>query len=198
MSSYELILFDIGGLFMKLGGMPIFMEWTGMEPEAIMHGWLSDENVIAYETGKVDTPAFAEQLVSDWQLPVDRDTLVAEMRSWPGLYPGSIEFLNKVREKIPIACLTNMNPLQWPTFSQKTGLGDCFNHQFVSYEIGFVKPFREAYDYVLTSLDLAPESILFFDDCLPNVEAGQTIGMECYHVKDIASMQVILQEKGMF
>ena len=67
--------------------------------------------------------------------------------------------------------LTLINELQWSKINE-TGLLDHMSHNFASYKIGFVKPEKEAFAYVLDQLKCEPSEILFFDDHRVNVEAA--------------------------
>lgn len=182
---------------MKLGGMPKFIEWTGLTAQQIKQRWLEEDCVVKYETGRMTNGEFANRIVSTWGLPIEPEEFLSELRSWASeLYPGSIELLQQVRERRSIACLTNTNPIQWPRVRDELGLGIMFHHHFVSYEMGQVKPFREAYEYVVNDTRVPPSRILFFDDSEANVVAGREVGIHSYLVDDLSQIRDTLAAKG--
>jgi len=192
-NNYDLVLFDIGGLFMNLGGMPKFVRWTGLDPREIRQRWLDDECVAKYETGRMTDIEFAGHIVSSWDLPFGAEGFLDEMRSWPAeLCPGGIELLVQVKRRLPTACLTNTNAIQWPKTRDGLGLGVMFDHHFVSYEIGYVKPSPEAYEYVVRKTGLQPGRILFFDDNEANVVGGRNAGFDGYQVDNVTQIRDVL------
>jgi putative hydrolase of the HAD superfamily len=60
-------------------------------------------------------------------------------------------------------------------------LADLFDHTFYSHEIGYRKPNREAFEYVLKAEGLKPAETLFIDDLENNVIGARQTGMQAYH-----------------
>jgi putative hydrolase of the HAD superfamily len=60
-------------------------------------------------------------------------------------------------------------------------LSELFDRTFFSHEIGYRKPNREAFDYVLKSEGLKPAETLFIDDLEHNVIGARQTGMQAYH-----------------
>ena len=88
MNDYDLVLFDLGGLFIDPGGMSQFTKLTGLGPEEIKRRWFYDDCLMKYETGRMTDLEFAEHLVSTWRLPFKAPAFLDEMRSWPiEVYP---------------------------------------------------------------------------------------------------------------
>ncbi len=197
MKDYDLVLFDLGGLLVNPGGMRQFMELTGLDPEEIRRRWLDDESLISYETGQMTDLEFAEHLVSAWRLPFKAEAFLEEMRSWPSeLYPGARELLEQAKQRLPTGCLTNTNPILWPKIRDDLGLGLLLDHHFVSFEMGYVKPAGEVYDYVVNRTGLQPGRILFFDDLEANVKGGRQAGFDSYRVDNVTQIREIMVMKG--
>ena len=60
-------------------------------------------------------------------------------------------------------------------------LSELFDRTFYSHEIGYRKPNREAYEYVLKTENLKPAETLFIDDLEHNVIGARQTGMQAYH-----------------
>jgi hypothetical protein len=70
----EVALFDLGGVLVELTGVSTLLSWTGgqMEPEEIWRHWLTSPSVRAFETGAMEPEDFADLLVAELDLPVQR------------------------------------------------------------------------------------------------------------------------------
>ena len=192
------VVFDIGGVLVKLGGMSKFVRWTGQDPETVKSKWLSSEAVRSFETGNVTFEPFASAVIEEFGLPLSTDQLRVEMASWMGeLFDDAHEILENTSAKHQIACLCNLNEIQWPRVRDELGLGKRFPIQFISYEIGLAKPDPNIYEYVKSQLNVDPEQIWFFDDSLPNVEGAQDAGWNAYYVRGTIELREHLSTLGL-
>lgn len=58
----------------------------------------------------------------------------------------------------------------------------CFNHFYLSYEMGLRKPEPEIFQKVLTDNHLKPEETLFIDDTLEHIESARNLGIQTWHL----------------
>lgn len=91
--------------------------------------------------------------------------------------PGSVEALKDLAGHIPIGVFTNSNR----SFTHRTisylGLDEVFERIVTVEDHGFIrKPEREAYERMFTSLGLAPEQVLMFDDIASSLEVMNSMG----------------------
>ena len=61
--------------------------------------------------------------------------------------------------------------------------------------MGHVKPDREAFEYTVERLGVAPGEVYFFDDLLPNVAVAREVGMNAFQVEDFAGIEPILRRE---
>ena len=73
------------------------------------------------------------------------------------------------------------------TFAQKyreipwmNSLLSRFDGLVFSAEVQMAKPDREIYEYLLTKYSLNAEECIFVDDCMPNIEAANALGIHGY------------------
>jgi len=68
------VLFDLGGVLVEFGGPATLLRWLGdrLTPEQIWPMWLGSSVVRDFETGRVGPDVFADRLIADLGLPVDR------------------------------------------------------------------------------------------------------------------------------
>ena len=193
------LVFDIGGIFVKLGGMTKLINWTGLDAEQLKSSWLASDAVKAFESGRLSFDRFASSVISEFALPINESELRNEMDSWLSeLDEGADSILARVNERHRTVCLSNINGIQWPRIRDDLGLGKWFSEQFLSYEIGLVKPDPEIYSHVAKSLNASPETILFFDDSVPNVEGARAAGWKAHHVRGTAELHRRLSELKLF
>ena len=67
-----------------------------------------------------------------------------------------------------------------------------FDATFASHEIGFVKPERAAFEYVVEHLGVRPEEIVFLDDAEPNTVAARDIGIQGHRVLGVEEARAVL------
>ena len=186
MSDFKLILFDVGNVLVKLTGADIIIHNSRkkLTKEFVMDTWTSIDGVIGFETGVVDDRAFSSHVIEYYDLAVGEYEFVDMFRSAAERkYDGVDEFLSHLGKHYELCCLTNTNPIQWPKIKTVFGLDKYFAKQYVSYEIGFIKPDQGIYKYVLDDTGHDPASILFVDDNIDNCSAGERQGFQCRHVE---------------
>ncbi len=49
----NVLVLDVGGVLVKLGGMNQFVDWTGQSPEEIKSRWLASPTVRDFESGRL-------------------------------------------------------------------------------------------------------------------------------------------------
>ena len=65
----DVIVFDFGGVLVKLGGMSKFVSWTGHAPDQVKERWLKSEVVRGFETGRLSYESFAQPILAEFSIP---------------------------------------------------------------------------------------------------------------------------------
>ena len=192
---YALAVFDIGGVLADLTGFPEIAQWTGLTTEAAKSHWTKIEVVREFELGQISYEAFAENLLRELKLSYSIEELRNHMEAWmTGLFPNAESIIEQVKQRIDVACLSNMNAVQWPILRDNFGIGAWFSNQFVSHEIGKLKPEQAAYEAVSEKLGIAPEKILFFDDNQDNIAGAKKAGWTSYLVQSTTELSIELRK----
>lgn len=76
--------------------------------------------------------------------------------------------------------------------SAKQGWFDRFDHVFLSYEIGVLKPSREIFKIMLGKLSLQPNNVLFVDDSPENTRAASNFGIASITYTNCESLEARL------
>ena len=200
MSEIRVLLFDVGGVLVELGGVEIILGWLGnrLTAEQLWQRWLQSEPVRQFETGQISAPEFAAGVIAEFGLTVDPRTFLDSFVDWPtGLYPGTLELLARIPRRFQRALLSNSNALHWPRVLDEMGLRGAVDTHFVSHLTGRIKPDRGAFEHVLQSLECSPWEVVFFDDNALNIEAARTLGMHARQVRGLGETERALIELGL-
>ena len=111
------------------------------------------------------------------------------------VYDGIDELLDDLRERYPVVALSNTNELHVSKWTAAFGgTINKFDKIFASNEIGARKPEKRAYDIVLEHLQLAPDSVVFFDDLPENIAAARELGIKGYQVEGAEQIKSVLKD----
>jgi len=192
----EVVLFDLGGVLVELAPLDELLG-REMTPEDFWSRWLASASVRAFEKGETEVQDFAAALVDDLVLDISRDQVVERFAAFPrGLMPGAAALVEAVSGQATTGVLSNTNQLHWSQQPDSEIIQEMFDHQFLSFELGMVKPDRELFDHVVGVLDMAPSKVIFVDDNEPNVQAARSAGIDAYLAKGPVAASKVLQNNG--
>lgn len=197
--SFDIILFDLGGVLIELGGVERMLELCNhaFSADELWARWLASEGVRRFETGRASADEFGATILAEFGLSIEAAQFLQEFAVWPkGVFPGSYELLDQLSTSYRLACLSNTNELHWPRVCDEMGLARYFETSFASHLVGMIKPDVEIFQYVLDHLGIPPDRILFLDDNRRNVEAAQSVGMVARRVAGLAEVRAALTELG--
>jgi putative hydrolase of the HAD superfamily len=180
-SRFEYLLFDLGGVLIELTGVSKMLQWMNHQVDRakLDEMWLFSPAVRSFETGKMTSVQFAQAMVREFDLAITPSEFLAEfLYFFKGFFPGAKELIQKLAVNYRIAILSNTNDLHWNRLTAEESIGEFFPLNFPSHKTGFMKPDREAYEYVIHELNCSPDRILFLDDNPLNVEAALKTGMK--------------------
>lgn len=188
------ILFDLGGVildinvkatqqkFYELGLPSMFMQY----PENML-----TDLFFRYETGKISTVDFRDEARRISGLEMSDKTFD---EAWNAMLVGipvqRTKLLSKLRERYRLFMLSNTSQLHVNVFEKMyldaagVNMHQIFDRIYYSYEIGFHKPDRAAWEYVIRDADILPEETLFLDDNIHNIKASQELGFQAIHIHE--------------
>jgi glucose-1-phosphatase len=195
----RVVLFDLGGVLVDVIGPGSLLRWLGdrVTPEQLWPMWLGSSVVREFEAGRVAPDVFADRLIADLGLPVDRRQFLDDFAQWPrSLYAGAAELLGRIRAPYLRASLSNTNVVHWPRMTDALKLGALFDHHFPSHLTGKLKPDAEVFAHVAGALACEPSAILFLDDQPLNVEGARAAGLRAARVTGVAEAESALVAAG--
>ncbi len=129
--------------------------------------------------------------------PAAPDEFLELFGNWiAGFYDGTKAMLSRIPSMYKKACLSNTNEILWPPVRDEYGLGGLLDAYYLSHEMGMLKPDKEAFEYVISDLDIAPERIAFFDDLELNVNSAKQSGLHAFVTRGIAELESELGRLG--
>ena len=94
-----------------------------------------------------------------------------------GPFDGAEQMVRDASARVGVGCLCNTNALQWDGMISHWPLSALFEHRFLSFDLGAVKPDPEIYALVVERLPVPPGRVLFLDDNPLNVEGAHAAGL---------------------
>jgi glucose-1-phosphatase len=195
----DFVLFDLGGVLIELGGMAEFQALTGLSSEeAMWDRWLTCPWVRRFEAGRCTSAEFSEGVVDTWGLPMSPEQFMQIFEAWPiGPFAGSERLLADVRAVVPIGCCSNTNVVHWTYQEREWPLLQMFDHTFLSFELGLVKPDRELFEAVAGRVSADRDRVLFLDDVARNVDAARSFGFRAEQAYGPAECRSIFADIGL-
>ncbi len=179
MSKIMAVVFDMGGVVVKLGSLPDILAGAGLSNDEIWERWILSDAVRRFESGLCDVDAFADDLIAEFGVTLEPAELIARFTRFPqGLYPGAAELVAAVNKQATTGVLSNTNELHWTAQQDHKQISAMFERTYLSYDLGLVKPDAAIYEYVADDLAVARDRILFIDDNQVNVAGAVEIGMQ--------------------
>lgn len=196
----EVVLFDLGGVLIELGGLPELDEFSGggASEEALWKRWLTCPWVRRFERGLCGAEEFSRGMVETWSMSVGPEAFLEAFTAWPrGLLPGARELVHATRDRARVGCLSNTNALHAERQGREFGIDDLFHERFLSHEMGLVKPDREAFDHVVARLGCPADRVLFLDDNAPNVDGARAAGLRSELARGVPEARSVLADLGL-
>ena len=194
------VLFDLGGVIFELGGASTVCEWSqdNLTPELLLEKWLISPAVRSFESGHTRYPEFRKGIKKELGLLVSDEDYDQVFKGWiKGLYPEAKQLLAELSQKYEVACFSNTNEVHWEILTGQYNLFSLFKKRFASFEMGLIKPDREAFEYVIEQLPAPAKSIVFLDDSPVNVAAALDCGLQAVCVKGISEARQELEKLGL-
>lgn len=183
--SDAVILCDLGGVLIDLNWYSRAQALFGedLDPEFLKGRWLALQSAREFEAGKTDFVTFYREFINETGSSIDIEDFKSEFTGILGpVKPGCIDILTEIRQHARLAMLSNTNLLHVEVLRKSSEIFAPFEHLFLSYEMGLVKPDAQIFISVCERLDCLPERVFFFDDSEANVAAAGACGLNSWRV----------------
>lgn len=194
MTPIKHLVFDMGGVLVRIHWHQEVSRILQKDvPFEQIHAlWGNAYSTHAFETGQLDFESFTDAFIEEFKLTLDRDTFQATFRNiLDDDFPDITDLLHSLRERYTLSLLSNTNPCHWQMLVDRNTFLPLIEHHFTSMTLGVMKPDPAIYEAVQTALEAEPDTILFFDDGLKNVEAARALG---WHAEQVFGPEDIRQQ----
>jgi len=190
------VLFDLGGVLIEVPGVRVMLDLTGMaSEEELWRRWLTCPWVRRFESGGCSETEFAAGLVADWRLELSAAAFLEAFQNWPaGPLPGAAELVAQTRASVATGCFSNTNALHWHGHIATWPLAGLFDHRFLSFELGALKPDTAAFAQVAALLEVPAGRVLFLDDNAVNVAGAAAAGFQAARAAGVEGARQRLAE----
>jgi len=138
----------------------------------------AEKPVLLFDAGKLTRSEFYLTMKQLMQFDAEQEAFEFAWKNVFSPMNDMIDLAKEIAENHSVFILSNTDeihfPFIWEKFPQIHYFG---NNLMLSYELNAVKPDIEIYEQALAKFNLKPESCIFIDDKLINVEAARTYGM---------------------
>lgn len=192
----DVLLFDFGGVLIRLNDPAETFGLTYGRDE-FSRKWLLSPAVRAHEQGQINAQEFAERIITEADLPYGADEFLDRFAAWPDrLFDGIPALLDELPARYRRALLSNTNAVHWEAGGVAAELEPRFEHVFLSYRTGLIKPDAEAFLEVARHMNCAPERIWFFDDNPLNVDGARAVGMQASVANGPDDVRRVIEQIG--
>lgn len=185
MHTISAIIFDLGDVLLDLDQDRTLRQFNrlGLSLDEVN---LQSTLFTEFECGKINAADFRQTLKSAAKGTIDDEQIdEAWNRMLLSVNHQRLPMLQALQQRVPLYLLSNTNSIHIDWFKQylhdTIGLNQwnsLFTHQFLSYEIGMRKPNLDIYEYVTSTIGLAPEACLFIDDNKSNITGAKQAGLQ--------------------
>lgn len=188
----DTIIFDFGGVlinidyhltiaaFKELG----ILDFEERYSQANQSSLFSD-----LEVGKISTQRFINDLLSFLPSGISPNKVV---HAWNAMIldvpKPAVDLLTSLKGKYRLFVLSNTNEIHIPKAlkewnkTSNVDFYDCFEHVYLSHEMGLRKPNEEIFKRVCAEQNIQPENALFIDDSSQHLIGAGKIGLNTFHL----------------
>jgi FMN phosphatase YigB (HAD superfamily) len=182
----ELILFDIGSVIIDVDHLEIATRlakssedprYTDQAEVLSALKSVSAPLINDYDTGKISSESFYQQMVSTYQLTMDFD---AFREAWNSCFRENVQvsaLVNRLGQDYRLFLLSNTNAMHFECLQATFPVIRNVKTAILSYEVRSRKPERAIYEHALKLGDVPAESVWYVDDRIEFVNAATQLGI---------------------
>ncbi len=203
----EAIIFDLGGVLLNLDvqrSLDAFIDlgFEDIKEKMVRIMSKSSKSVSPgffqlYETGRISSNQFRKEIRQYMGKNISATDID---RAWTAMLldipEANISLMEKLGKSFRLFLLSNTNALHIETLLGNDGRQEKFTRLikpfekiYYSHEIKMRKPDTEIFHYVIKDACLDPDTTIFIDDSLHNIEGASEAGLRVYHHKANESLE---------
>jgi len=188
----DTIIFDFGGVLINIDYHRTIQAFRQLGIEDFEERYSQADQTSLFndlEIGKISAQRFVNELLHFLPKGTSPNQVVHAWNAMLLDVPQSrIELLQKLKRKYRLFLLSNTNEIHIPKAliewkkSSDIDFYDCFEHVYLSHEIGMRKPNEEIFEYVCQQQNIRPENAVFIDDSIQHIDGAKKMGLNTIHL----------------
>lgn len=184
------IIFDLGGVILNIDYNKTSQAFKdhGLSNFDQLYSQFQQNNLFdELETGKISEVTFTQALQREIPTTSIKNITDAWNAMLLDLPERRVNLLNMVKDNYNIFLLSNTNMIHYKAYmeyiksSYDLNFNSIFKKAYYSHEIGYRKPTKDCFEYVLHQNDLIPQETLFIDDSIQHIEGALSVGIHTVH-----------------
>jgi 2-haloacid dehalogenase len=199
----ETVIFDLGGVLVDWNPEYLYSKIFKNDPDK-MNWFLTTVCTPSWNMEQDAGRTFeegSEILIQEY--PEYKKEILVFYERWEEMLKSEIGdtvlILNLLKElnKVKLYALTNWSSETFPIAQQRFGFLKQFEGIVVSGEENTRKPYSKIYKITLERYRLAPETCLFIDDSIDNVNAAKSLNINALHYTSAMQLRTDLHQLGL-
>ncbi len=191
MKNCKAIIFDLGGVILNIDyrlTIAAFNELGVKNADFFYSKKIQNPIFDKIEIGEITANSFLEHL----QKQTNNASIYEVENAWNtmllDLPQRRLDCIKKLEKNYKIFLLSNTNEIHIKAFRKKIGekqweaFSSLFDKMYLSHQIGFRKPGKEAFQIILEENKLKPNEVFFIDDSPQHIEAAKKLGIHCHYL----------------
>jgi 2-haloacid dehalogenase len=197
----EAVVFDVGKVLVQ---WERDLPFRDLIPDSAQRDWFMETVIpLSWHAQHDAGRAAAEMIAERSALYPDHAHLI---RAWltrfndtvPGPVPGAVDLVEQLHTRgVPLYAITNFGDDTWAGFAPTFPLFERFRDIVVSGVEKLAKPGEAIYQLAQRRFGHDPQTMLFIDDSLPNVETARRLGWQAHHFVDTPTLRTELNRRGL-
>ena len=189
MSEIKNIIFDLGGVFIKVDYQKTENAFDDLGISITNYNL--SKLIEDFETGKINTIGFCNGLrqITQRTSLTNKQIETAWNSMLGGFWKERLIWLESIRKQYNIYSFSNTNEFHYNAFIEiynqeqiNHSFSDYFIKDYYSHIFGMRKPSKESYFKILEEQKLIAEETLFIDDTIKNIDGANQSGLKTLHL----------------
>jgi len=194
MNRFHLVLFDIGGVIIKWQDSWLYhkvAQGYGLNEKKLSKE--CENEIPRLHSGEIQEPEFwktiGKRIDSEELKSTNRSFFYEIFKKEIKLNNEVLSLVKKIKKKgLKVGVLSNLEKSTNLVLNE-LGIMEDFEFQFLSHKIGFAKPNKRIFEYVIRKIPFKKNEIIFIDDKSSNVEAAKTLGINAIQFTNVKKLQ---------
>ena len=205
MAPFKNLIFDLGNVIIDIDSPTTVAEFQKLAIVQISEliSYSTQHRIFdLFETGQISVPQFRLELKKFLKPGVTNQEID---KAWNAIlidFPqNKTDLLKELKTRYKTFALSNINEIHVEAINRvaktkfgQPDFGSFFHAAYYSNEIGFRKPGKEIYEFIMQKENLKANETFFVDDKAENIETAQSLGLHAYHLKNRDKLIDLLTE----